>query len=127
MSEFPTIDEVNDMLDEIAEELPVALYKGLNQGIVLLPEVKVHPRSVGDSLIIMGQYKRDITGRGIAIYYGSFKRVYGHLRGADLREKLKDTLHHEFVHHLESMAGDRDLEVEDEMDMAHYIDKNIAR
>lgn len=127
MSEFPTIDEVNMMLDDIAEELPKAIYKGLNQGIVLLPEVKVHPRSVGDSLVIMGQYRRDITGRGITIYYGSFKRVYGYMRGEELKEKLRDTLHHEFVHHLESMAGDRDLEVEDEINMSHYIKNNIAR
>lgn len=127
MSSFPTIDEVNIILDEIAEELPAAIYKGLNKGIVLLPQFKIHPRSIGDSLFIMGEYQKDITGRGIVIYYGSFKKVFGDLKGEELKEELKNTFHHELVHHLESMAGDIDLELEDEKDMAHFIEKNKAK
>ncbi|MDO5707840.1 MAG: metallopeptidase family protein [Andreesenia angusta] len=127
MDEFPSIEEVNNILDDIAEEIPKPIYKGLNQGIVLLPEEKIHPRSIGESLLIMGQYRRSIAGRGIVIYYGSFKRVYGSLRGEELKEKFRNTLYHEFTHHLESMAGDRDLELEDELEMADYIKMNIAK
>jgi hypothetical protein len=49
-------------------------------------------------------------GRYIAIYYGSFLRVYGHLGREELKDELKKTLKHEFLHHLEAMAGARDLE-----------------
>lgn len=35
-----TIEETNEMLDEIADSLPFELYRDLNGGIVLLPEEK---------------------------------------------------------------------------------------
>lgn len=126
MKDFPSIDEVNKMLDEIAEEIPKPIYKGLNGGIVLLPDEREHPRSKNGSLFILGQYRRDITGRMVEIYYGSFKKVFWNLRGEALKEKLRDTLHHELTHHLESMAGDIDLEVQDEIDMCHYVEMNYA-
>jgi hypothetical protein len=62
-------------------------------------------------------------GRYISIYYGSFKRVYGHLPKEELRKKLMKTLKHEFTHHLESMAGEKDLEIEDEKFIREYFEK----
>lgn len=126
MEEFPSIDEVNEILDKISQEIPKPIYKGLNEGISLLPEEKEHPRSVNGSLYILGQYKKDILGRGIIIYYGSFKKVFKNIDRSQLEEKLRDTLYHEFTHHLESMAGDRSLEIQDEIEMSHYIEMNYA-
>lgn len=40
-----TIEEVQIILDEIAEELPAEIYKDLNGGIVLLPQVKLHKKA----------------------------------------------------------------------------------
>lgn len=121
MSDFPSIDEVHEILDKISEELPKAFFKDLNEGIVLLPEVKLHPESREDSkLYIMGQYVRSITGRHIAIFYGSFKRVYPRISRERLKTKLRDTLVHEFTHHMESLAGEKGLEIKDAEDMNNY-------
>lgn len=125
MREFPTIDEVHNILDEIAEGLPADFFKDLNEGIVLLPEYKLHPESrARDKLYIMGEYGKSITGRHIKIYYGSFKRVYNGISLEILREKLRDTLLHEFTHHLESLAGERGLEIKDCHDLERYRKKD---
>ena len=124
MSNFPSIDEVHRILDEISEELPPAFFRELNEGVVLLPQVKLHPESRDrNKLYIMGQYVRSITGRHIIIYYGSFERVYGNLSEEALKKRLRDTLIHEFTHHMESLAGEKGLEIKDDEDMARYRNK----
>lgn len=42
-----SIEEVQLILDEIAEELPPEIYKDLNGGIILLPQVKLHKKKCG--------------------------------------------------------------------------------
>lgn len=121
--EFPDIDKVHNMLEDIIEEIPQEFLKELNEGVVLLPQSKKHPESQGDSLIVLGEYSRSFSGRNIKIYYGSFKRVYGGLGQDEIYEKLKDTLLHEFTHHLESLAGERGLEIKDEIRLKKYKDK----
>lgn len=124
MNGFPTIDEIHNILNGISEELPEAFFKELNEGVVLLPEIKLHPESRDeDKLYIMGHYVRSITGRHIVIYYGSFKRVYNNLSRDRLRDKLKETLIHEFTHHMESLAGEKGLEIKDAHDMGRYRNK----
>jgi len=114
------------MLDEIAYEIPKEFYRELNGSIVLLPEVKPHPESQnGGSLFIMGEYHNDRKGYGglgryIIIYYGSFMQLYGGSSEKRLREELKKVLIHEFTHHLESLAGERDLEIKDAIDLERY-------
>lgn len=124
MRDFPTIEVVHKMLDEISEEIPVEFYDGLNEGIVLLPESKLHPETrSGNKLYIMGEYSRSITGRNIVIYYGSFRNVHYGISEESLREELKHTLLHEFTHHLESRAGERGLEIKDQQDLNKYREK----
>lgn len=123
-----SIDEMETMLDEIAEELPKELYRELNGGVVLLPQTKMNGYSVASDLYTMGEYHRSTSmGRYIAIYYGSFARVYGHLSKEKIKEQLKKTLQHEFTHHLESLAGTRDLEIEDERQIEEYMRKHRHR
>ncbi|MFA5522889.1 MAG: metallopeptidase family protein [Tissierellales bacterium] len=118
---FPSIDEVHEMLDQIAEEIPPYFFKQLNGGIVLLPEYKIHSESGDeDTLHILGEYCRSITGRHIVIYYGSFEKVHAGESNLTLRKKLKDILLHEFTHHLESLAGERGLEIKDYYDIQEY-------
>ncbi|HCX03131.1 MAG TPA: hypothetical protein DHM42_01490 [Clostridiales bacterium] len=119
-----SIKEMEEMLNEIAEELPQQIYKRLNGGIILLPETKQNPKRQATNLYILGQYHHGgVMGRYISIYYGSFKRVYGNLPKEELRKKLMKTLKHEFTHHLESMAGEKDLEIEDEKFIREYFQK----
>lgn len=124
MNDFPSIEEVQNLLEEITEEIPKELFKELNKGIILLPQYKLHTESrAGDKLYIMGQYVRDFSGRHIVIYYGSYKRVYNGISRVSLREKLKDTLLHEFTHHLESLAGEKGLIIKDKALLKKYRDK----
>lgn len=124
MIDFPSIEEVHAMLDGIAEGIPVEFFENLNQGVVLLPEYKIHPESgQSNRLYIMGQYVRSIAGRHIEIYYGSFERVYMGVSIETLQEKLKETLLHEFTHHLESLAGEKGLEIKDAEDMRKYRER----
>ena len=54
---------------------------------------------------------------------GSFAQVYGHLPKEDLAKRLRKVLLHEFRHHLESLAGERDLEIEDAIEIAEYRER----
>lgn len=118
------LEEMEVMLDEIAKEFPQELYKELNGGIILLPETKRSPKAKKNDLYILGEYNSGGNmGRYIIIYYGSFSQVYGHLSKERLKKELIHTLKHEFTHHLESLAGERDLEIQDDQDMADYLNR----
>ncbi|NLY70508.1 MAG: metallopeptidase family protein [Clostridiales bacterium] len=116
------IDEVEIILNEIASEFPQEFYKELNGGIVLLPQAKLNPLGRNNELYVMGEYHSNRSmGRYIVIYYGSFKRLYGHLSRDALKKKLAQTLKHEFTHHLESLAGEHKLEKEDQKFLEDYL------
>lgn len=115
-----SIESAQAMLDEICEELPPEFYRYLNGGISLLPGEKRNP--VGPGLYVLGDYNRGgAMGRYINIYYGSFMRVFGYMDEAQLREQLREVLLHEFTHHLESLAGERGLEVKDRLFLEEYL------
>ena len=117
-----SIEEMEKLLDDIATGFPEELFRELNGGIILLPQAKTNP--IGSDLYILGEYNRGGNlGRYIAIYYGSFSRVYGHLNNEQLTEQLIHTLKHEFTHHVESLAGEKDLEIKDAEFLAGYLNK----
>jgi|CZCB01.1.fsa_nt_gi hypothetical protein len=117
-----SIEEVQIMLDEIVEEFPPGLFKDLNGGILLLPQIKLHKKSIGEDLYVLGEYRNErISGRYIIVYYGSVNKLYGNLPRNKLKSKLRTIIKHEFTHHLESLAGERDLEIEDERQLYKYI------
>lgn len=107
------------------EELPEDLFRELNGGILLQEIKKTHPESIGENLYIMGEYHNShAMGRYIIIYYGSFMHVYGRFSEDKLKAQISKTLRHEFRHHLESLAGEDDLEVEDAIQMMRYKQRN---
>ncbi len=115
-----TLEEMQAMLDDILSEFPQELFTELNGGVLLLPGLKRNPAS--SDLLIMGEYHRSGNlGRFISIYYGSFMQVFGHAGSDELKRQLTQTLKHEFTHHLESLAGERDLEIEDARFIADYL------
>ena len=116
-----SIDEVNEMLDDIAEELPDEVFRELNGGVSLLPDVKRSSAAPDGGLYTLGEYRRDQMGRYIVLYYGSIRAVHGGESREDLRANLKRLLTHELTHHIESLAGERDLEVEDEIMLGEYL------
>ena len=119
---FPSTDEFQILLSEVIDEIPEPFFEGLSGGIVMLDQFKFHPESKpGRPLYIMGEYQRNILGRQIKIYYGSFKRVYSNVSLEFLKSKLNEIVRHEFTHHLEYRAGLKDLEIEDARKIESYI------
>ena len=115
-----SFDQAGDLLDEMAEEFPEEFYAELNGGISLLPEAKEDPE--GEDLYIMGEYCNDMMGRYIVLYYGSFAALARQedWTEEDWEDELYTTLSHEFTHHIEGLAGERGLEIRDELEMEQY-------
>ena len=115
-----SFEEVGDLLDEMAEEFPEEFYAELNGGISLLPEAREDPQ--GEDLYIMGEYCNDMMGKYINLYYGSFAALaeQENWTEEDWEDELYTTLSHEFTHHIEGLAGERGLEIKDELEMEEY-------
>ena len=115
-----SFDQAGDLLDEMAEEFPQEFYAELNGGISLLPEAREDPE--GEDLYIMGEYCNDMMGRYIVLYYGSFAALAEQedWTQEDWEDELYTTLSHEFTHHMEGLAGERGLEIRDELEMEQY-------
>lgn len=117
-----TFEETREILTEIADQIPKAIYRELNGGIILLPQSKLHPETGNGNLYILGQYHYQPKGIGryVTLYYGSLQAVHGRLPRKAFIEKLRDVLNHELVHHLEHLAGDRSLAIRDAVNMKKY-------
>ena len=117
-----SIDEVNDILDEIAESFPEVLFDELNGGINLLEEALEDPEFPEGEMYIMGEYCTDMLGQYINLYYGSFAAL------AEREEwdretwlsELRITLSHELTHHMESRSGLHALDDKDAAEMAEF-------
>lgn len=116
-----SFEECAEMLDEIADAMPYELYRDLNCGISLLPQLKVHPQALHGELFIMGEYIRNSLGNAIVLYYGSIMRVYGSKSREELYAALTRILHHEVRHHNEHLAGCDDLGLLDERQINAYL------
>ncbi len=117
-----SLDTFSDMLDELASELPVCFYEKLNGGVVVSEAANPHPKARNNDLYVLGEYYNDYQmGRYIVMYYGSFMRLFPHAAPEKLKTEMRKTLRHEFRHHMESLAGERDLEIEDEEALRRYL------
>ena len=119
-----TFEECAEMLDEIADSMPYELYRELNCGISLLPQLKVHPIALHNDLFIMGEYIRNNLGNAIVFYYGSIVRVYGKVSNERLKQELARILRHELRHHNEHLAGCDDLGILDDEQIVDYLKRN---
>ncbi len=118
------IDRFSAILDEQAALLPTQVFRHLNLGIGVTEKAKRdHRAKPGVSLYILGEYHvHHVMGRGVVLYYGSFVQVHPHLMNDEtlLRHEIDRVLRHELTHHLESQAGNRDLEMDDALRLARY-------
>ena len=110
-----TIDRVNDLLDDMADSFPAALFDGLNGGINLLEEAKPDPEFPEGEMYILGEYCHDLLGRYIVLYYGSFAALFPDGDEETWKDEIFATVAHEFTHHMEDAAG---LHALDDQDMA---------
>ena len=104
-------EEMAEILDDAVDALPEPYFNGLNGG-VLFSRDAVHDEEF-DELYVLGHYRVMGTVRTIELYYGSFMALYGYESHAEITERLKETLYHELTHHLETLAGENDLVLED--------------
>ncbi len=109
-----SFDEAGDLLDRMAEELPEAIFEGLNGGVSLLPDTVYDPE-FEDEVYILGEFCDDQMGRYIQLYYGSFAALAGDEGWSreDWERELRETLRHELTHHVEGLAGDSSLDRRD--------------
>lgn len=123
-----SIDEVNEILNELADEIPDELYNELNGGISLDDATLLSPVAQRGDLYIMGQYHRGgFQGRRITIHYGSLMKAYAHCDRDAMKDELRHILRHEFRHHVESLAGNKDLELEDAEYLQNYLESYFGQ
>lgn len=109
-----TFDEVAELLDDIVDLIPSALLRKLNGGINLSPDTVWSNDIPSTDYFVMGQYQVHPTmGRIIYVYYGSFMAVYPDVSVPEAKDYLAVIVKHELQHHLEGLAGVKDLDVED--------------
>ncbi len=126
MNGFITIDEMQNRLDKIAERVPKEFFEGLNLGILLVEDLKFHPKSINNTLYVLGEYQRSRAGAQIVLYYGSIKNTCYSMSDAELDEKLEELVFHEFTHHIEYRAGEYGLEIKDKEELMDYLNKKRA-
>ena len=117
-----SIDQVNDILDEIAEGFPAVLFEELNGGVNLLEEAMPDPEFPEGEMYFLGEFCDDCLGRYINLYYGSFAALAEREDWTedDWRRELRETLAHELTHHMESRAGTHALDDRDAAELAEF-------
>ena len=126
-------DEFELLVREEMNALPPYVFKELNGGVLIDPGVYLHPARVKDDLYILGTYSFGSSlGKQIILYYGSFMATMGNAPMEQIRGQVRDTLRHEFLHHMETRAGQfwKGTLIEDDRDrmMRYYMrhgEKNI--
>jgi hypothetical protein len=94
------------MVEEEVKALPEYVHDKLDGGVLADSNAYLHPGRVADDLYIMGTYSVDpVFGKQIVLYYGSFQSVLGNAPESAWRGKIRETVRHEFLHHLETLAG----------------------
>jgi len=111
----PTYDQMGNWLEEIAAEFPDAFFEDLDGGIQLEEQTRRDENFPDGQMYVLGEYRHNMLGRYIVLYYGSFVRLYRDYDEEEWREEIFATVAHEFTHHLEETAGlhaldDKDLE-----------------
>ena len=117
-----TIDQVNDLLDDMAEEFPEVLFRELNGGVNLLEEAKPDPEFPPGEMYILGEYCNDMLGLYVNLYYGSFAAL-AEKEDWDQdtwEDELWTTLSHELTHHMENLSGLHALDDRDAEELAQW-------
>lgn len=117
-----SFDQVGEMLDQLAEPFPEALFEGLNGGVNLLEDAVPDTDFPEGEMYILGEYCDDLLGRYINLYYGSFTALAERENWTldDWAAELQQTLSHELTHHMEARGGLHDLDDRDAEELAAW-------
>ena len=101
-----TYEDFTRILNEEVASLPDYVHEELNGGVLADPDRYLHPGRLADDLYILGTYSVDpVFGKQIVLYYGSFAVTLGNAGEQVYRTRIRETVRHEFLHHLETLAG----------------------
>lgn len=117
-----TFDQAGDLLDQLAEGFPEALFEELNGGVNLLEDAVPDLEFPEGDMYVMGEFCDNLLGRYINLYYGSFAALAEKedWTEEDWRAELRQTLSHELTHHMEGRSGLHALDDKDEAEMAAW-------
>lgn len=101
-----TFDEFAEIAEQEIALLPQYVTDELTGGVLIDQSTYLHPRALTDDLYVLGMYSSGgLCGKQIILYYGSFMAVMGNSSDKAVRMQIRETLRHEFRHHLETRAG----------------------
>ena len=101
-----SFEAFSGIVNEEVNILPSYVHDKLDGGVLTDSNAYLHPGRVADDLYILGTYSVDpIFGKQIVLYYGSFISTLGDAPDVVYREKIRETVRHEFLHHMETRAG----------------------
>jgi hypothetical protein len=101
-----TFDDFIRIMEEEVGLLPGYVHEKLDGGVLADSGVYLHPQRLADDLYILGTYSVDaVFGKRIILYYGSFTATLGDASESVYRDRIRETVRHEFLHHLETRAG----------------------
>lgn len=117
-----SFEQAGNLLDELAEPFPEALFEGLNGGVNLLEDKVADREFPAGEMYILGEYCDDLLGRYINLYYGSFAALAEKedWTEEDWAEELRQTLSHELTHHMEDRGGLHALDDKDAEQLAAW-------
>lgn len=117
-----SFEQAGDLLDELAEPFPEALFEGLNGGVNLLEDKVADREFPAGEMYILGEYCDDLLGRYINLYYGSFAALAEKedWTQEDWAAELEQTLSHELTHHMEARGGLHALDDKDAEQLAAW-------
>ena len=120
-----TMEEFSTIVEEEIALLPGYVFEELNGGVLVDESVCRHPESRRNDLYILGTYTSGgIPGKQVTLYYGSFMATMPGASPDQIRSQVRETLRHEFLHHLETKAGmfgEGSLIEEDRERMIRYL------
>ena len=95
-----------EIVSEEMDLLPQYVFDELSGGVLVEKKAKLSPDSVANDLFILGLYKWGGLGKQVTLFYGSFVAIYGDAGEKTYRAQIRETLRHEFRHHMETRAGE---------------------
>jgi len=117
-----SFDQAGELLDQLAEPFPEALFEGLNGGVNLLEDTVPDTEFPEGEMYILGEYCDDLLGRYINLYYGSFAALAERedWTAENWTAELRQTLSHELTHHMEARGGLHALDDRDAAELAAW-------
>lgn len=120
------IERFARIADSMTERIPSEFLEGLNGGIVVLDEAHHRPNDPKGVYILAEYITDEALGAYIALYHGSFAKLFAAESEEVWHKELWETITHELRHHVEARAGMGDLDLEDEIELERFREEAEA-